>query len=125
MIDTKKFTMVCPASYTNKVEVIKAIRSLTGLGLKDAKDASEMVGTPQTFALQSSLFTNYANPDAEIENQFRILRNNKVEVGGNVHAILDDLRKLTVQALEQGEDELANEILQLVLVEKLRRKTIF
>ena len=125
MIDTKKFTMICPGSYTNKVEVIKAIRSLTGLGLKEAKDSSEVCGTPQTFALQSSLFSNYANPDAEIENQFRILRNNGVEIGGNIHALLDDLRKLAVQALQQGEDELASEITQLVLVEKLRRKSTF
>jgi Ribosomal protein L7/L12 C-terminal domain len=124
MIDTKKFTIVCPSSYTNKVAVIKAIRALSGMGLKEAKDASEMVGTPQAFDLSPSLYSNYANPGAEIENHFRILRNEGVKVGDSVHEILEDLRELATQALQQGEDELANEILQLVLVEKLRRKTI-
>jgi len=123
MIDTKKFTIVCPSAYNNKVAAIKAIRTLTGLGLKEAKDASERLG-PQTFDLQSSLFTNYANPGAEIDNQYRILRNEGVQVGGSVHTLLTELRDLASSALAQGEDELANEILQLVLVEKLRRNVV-
>lgn len=124
MIDTKKFTIVCPSTYTNKVAVIKAIRSLSGMGLKEAKDVSEIVGAQQTFELSSSLYSNYANPHVEIENHFRVLRNEGVKVGDSIHEILEDLRELATQALQQGEDELANEILQLVLVEKLRRKTI-
>src|SRR5690606_26383620 len=46
---TKKITFICPPTYANKVTVIKSIRILTGLGLKEAKDASEVVGKPQTF----------------------------------------------------------------------------
>lgn len=115
-----KFTIVCPSTYANKVTVIKALRSLTGLELKEAKAASEIVGVPQTFDLQN--MSSYANPDQFIEEQFRILRNEGVEVGPPVHKILEELRKLGAQALLQGEDELANEILQLVLAEKLRRK---
>jgi hypothetical protein len=118
---TNRFTIVCPQTYHNKVAVIKALRILTGLGLKEAKDASEVVGRPQAFDFSPSLFTAYAAPEVEIENQFRILRSEKVEVGPRVHLILDELRKLGSQALLQGEDELANEILQLVLAEKLRR----
>jgi hypothetical protein len=62
-------------------------------------------------------------PELTIEDQFRTLRNEKVEVGPRVHQILEGMRKLGSDALLQGEDELANEILQLVLVEKLRRKS--
>lgn len=119
---TKTITFICPPTYANKVTVIKSIRILTGLGLKEAKDASEVVGKPQTFDMSLSLFTAYANPEVEIENHVRILRNEGVQVSEPVYKILEDLRKLGAQALLQGEDELANEILQLVLAEKLRRK---
>lgn len=116
------FTIICPPNYHNKVAVIKAIRILTGLGLKEAKDVSEICGVPQTFTFNPVMFTAYTVPESEIENQFRILRTEKVEVGGTIHKILEELRKLAAEALLQGEDELANEILQLVLVEKLRLK---
>jgi hypothetical protein len=43
-------------------------------------------------------------------------------VGEPAWKIIEELRKLGSQALLQGEDDLANEILQLVLAEKLRRK---
>lgn len=107
----------CPPTYTNKVSVIKAIRTLTGLGLKEAKDASERPGIRQVFPLVLPQGTN--NP--QFEEQCRILRSENVEVGPAAQKILQELRKLGSQALLQGEDELANEILQLVLAEKLRR----
>ena len=116
-----KFTITCPPSLSNRIEVIKAIRVLTGLGLKEAKDASEVSNRPQTFDIRLSNFTSYMNPQAEIEAQLRILSRNGIEVGEPVFMILEDLRKLASQALLQGEDDLANEILQLVLAEKLRR----
>jgi hypothetical protein len=90
--------------------------------LKEAKDASEVIGRQQTFDVNSTIFTAYGNPIGEIENQFRILRAEGIEVVDPVYKIIEELRKLGSQALLQGEDELANEILQLVLAEKLRRK---
>jgi len=117
------FSIRCPPNYPNgdKVAVIKAIRMLTGVGLKEAKDISEASGD-QGFVIATGNFYSYSNTDQEIENQFRILRNAGVEVGGSAYAILQSLRDLGAEALKQGEDELANEILQLVLAEKLRRK---
>lgn len=106
----------CPATYVNKVAVIKAIRTLTGLGLKESKDASERPGVRQEFPL---ILPN-GTDNSQYDEQCRILRSEGVEVGA-VHKILQELRKLGSQALLQGEDELANEILQLVLAEKLRR----
>ncbi|MFM6989193.1 MAG: 50S ribosomal protein L7/L12 [Arenimonas sp.] len=41
-----EFTVVLKASGEKKVEVIKAVRAITGLGLKEAKDLVE--GAPQT-----------------------------------------------------------------------------
>lgn len=119
----RKFTFTCPQQYGqtgNKIAVIKAIRSLTQCGLKDAKDTSERPG-PQTMDINLQAFASYPDPNAAIEDQFRILRNEGVEVGDSVFKILAELRSLGAQALLQGEDELANEILQLVLAEKLRR----
>lgn len=121
---TERVSIICPGGYTNKVAAIKAIRMLSNMGLKEAKDASEVVGKPVVFDLVRSNFNGYPDPDAEIENQYKILRNQGVQVGEPVHKILDELRKLGADALVQGEDELANEILQLVLAEKLRRKPI-
>ncbi len=117
------FTMLIDsvAAQTQRVEVIKAIRMLTGLGLKDAKDASERYGE-QHFTIAIHNFAAYPNPDNEIENQFRILRNNGISVGDSVQRLLQSLRELGAEALKQGEDDLASEILQLVLAEKLRRK---
>ena len=41
-----EFTVVLKATGEKKVEVIKAVRAITGLGLKEAKDLAE--GAPQT-----------------------------------------------------------------------------
>ena len=41
-----EFTVILKAAGEKKVEVIKAIRAITGLGLKEAKDLVE--GAPQT-----------------------------------------------------------------------------
>lgn len=120
-MEEQRFNIVCPASIANKIEVIKAIRTLTGLGLKEAKDATECIGN-RVFDIQLSNFSSANDPQRAIEEQFRILRNNGVEVGEPVWEIIESLRKLGSDALLQGEDDLANEILQLVLAEKLRRK---
>jgi large subunit ribosomal protein L7/L12 len=40
-----EFTVVLQAAGEKKVEVIKAIRAITGLGLKEAKDLVEATGT--------------------------------------------------------------------------------
>lgn len=116
-----KITFTAPNTMPNKVSAIKAIRLLTGLGLKEAKDASERPGVAQTFPIDISQFNGWMDPRRALDEQIRVLRNEGFQIGEPVHIILDDLRKLGAKALEQGEDELANEILQLVLAEKLRR----
>ena len=122
-MSNRSFALRCPRDYPNgdKIAIIKAIRMLTGFGLKEAKDASESQ-LEQHLELNLGNFTSYGHPDGEIENQFRILRNGGCEVGDSVYRLLQSLRDLGAQALKQGEDELASEILQLVLAEKLRRK---
>lgn len=110
-----RISIVAPSSMPNKVSCIKAIRSLTGLGLKEAKDASERPDRPQTFPIALGLSTSF------FDEQCRLLRAEGFIVGGPAQQIIEELRQLGSQALLQGEDDLANEILQLVLAEKLRR----
>ena len=108
----------------NKVTVIRTIRCLNYMGLKEAKDLCETQGTHSlTVNLQpDSSAAGIANDEAYFEELCRILRNNGCVVGPSVHLILQSLRDLAAEALKQGDDDLANEILQLVLAEKLRRK---
>lgn len=112
-------TFTAPSTMVNKVSAIKAIRTLTGMGLKEAKDASERPGMKQTFSVQD--FSAYLNPKIEFENQIRVLASEGFIIGHSVNLLLQELRNLGAEALKQGEDDLANEILQLVLAEKLRR----
>ena len=107
----------------NKVSAIKAIRTLTGMGLKESKDASEIIGT-RVYPIDMARISLYPNPQTEIDNQFRLLRSYGAEVGEPVEKLLQELREMGAQALKMGEDDLANEILQLVLAEKLRRKPL-
>jgi hypothetical protein len=123
LIADQKITIKVLGSLANKVAVIKAIRMISGLGLKEAKDASERVGVEQTFKVDHSNFIGFTDPQKAFEEECRIIRNENVEIGNGVHKLLTELRVLATQAIAQGEDELANEILQLVLAEKLRRKT--
>ena len=101
---------------SNKITVIKALRTFSYLGLKDAKDMSE---TPNVVHHVPVLMPEHMT--TELEEQFRIMRVEGCKVGSPVHEILANLRTLATEALNHNEDELANEILQLILVEKLRR----
>jgi hypothetical protein len=107
-------SFVAPGSMPNKISAIKAIRTLTGLGLKESKDASERSNTRQSFPVVSHLSPAVCN------EQIRLLQVEGFQIGPAVFAIIEELRKLGSEALLQGEDDLANDILQLVLAEKLR-----
>lgn len=98
---------------TEKINVIKALRTLAGLGLKEAKDLSEKPGV--------ELIKIVVRSETEYLTNCEVLKRHGVKTGEPVAEILADLRKLAHSALDSGEDELANEILQLILAEKLRR----
>lgn len=115
-----RINITFPVNHSNKVSVIKALRCLTGMGLKEAKDASEVPNSPMSFEIKLPYGTSPASQ--YIDEQIRVLRLNGCIVGSTVHKLLQGLRDLAADALAQGEDELANEIMQLVLAEKLRRK---
>jgi len=105
----------------DKIAVIKAIRSISGLGLKEAKDASEC-GECRILPVSMPTWSDEDEDKKKyLHEQRRILEINGCTLGPSVRDILQSLRELGSAALVQGEDELANEILQLVLAERLRR----
>lgn len=105
----------------DKIQVIRSIRQLTGLGLKESKDTSERVGVEQTLCINPAYFINTDNPMPEILSAFDLLKYNGVQVM-HTQTLITRLRELAKDALELNEDELGNEILQLLLVQKLRHK---
>lgn len=112
--------ITCPEIYRNinmngaKIQVIKAIRALTGMGLKEAKDASEIF-EPQTITIRTII------SQQEFNDNIATLKANDVIIGTRVQEILEELRRLSTEAMKLHEDDLANDILQLVLAQKLRR----
>lgn len=117
-INNMQILVTCPdvRLISDRIAVIKSIRIITGLGLKEAKDITERT-IPQTLTVTKEFSSNPGRLDTEL----KIIRQNNIAVIGSVLTLLEDLRKVATDALGLGEDELANEILQLVLAEKLRR----
>jgi hypothetical protein len=124
-MNNKSFTLVCPNKYPDigsaaasheygKIAVIRTLRQLSGCGLREAKDISEITST-QTIGLIGAM------NDSAVMKAFRLLERNGCSVVSPAWNILNELRTLATEALKQGEDELASEILQLVTAEKLRR----
>lgn len=112
--------------YNNKVSVIKSIRQITNWGLLDSKNAAE---NPNVQILP--VWAGHQEPGSEqftlvglktVQEAMRIIRVEGGTIGPSVNELLEELRTLAKKALDQQEDELASEIFQLVLAEKLRRQ---
>ena len=104
-----------PATPNNRVWAIKALRSITFLGLKEAKDAIDQVGIKQSFHIDTGL------PESVIKREIQILEEQGVRVFKPIWSLIDDLQRIGEEATEHGEIEFADEIMQLVVAEKLRR----
>ena len=106
-----------------RVPIIKCIRRISGLGLKEAKDLSEIPGRHR-LALLGQEMMEAKEHNLLFENVSILSRELKtygVEVGPVAATIIEELRQLGIKSLEAQEDELASDIMQLVLAEKLRR----
>jgi len=112
----RQFSIEFPIGMPNKIAVIKALRIVANLGLREAKDLCETHTVTHIINVDTRVSEN------DLGYQIRTLQSQGCVVGSPAHQILQNLRELATQALEIGEDELANEILQLVLAEKLRRQ---
>lgn len=101
----------------NFVMVVKSIRILTGLGLKEAKDIADQEGETVLHIVNGILDIDFNSASAALAQQ-------GIVVGDKKQEIIDELRELAVQALQIDEDELANEIMQFILLEKLKKNEI-
>ncbi len=96
----------------NRVAVIKAIRQLTGLGLKEAKDLTEKQGTQLVHVLVSDTLNPYTNQViialTLLENAIGELRANGVFAVEAVRSgTLAEIRQLAADALLRNELDLS------------------
>lgn len=120
---SKHYNMVFPAvnSGYNRVGVIKAVRQITGLGLKDAKDLTEKQGVQLVHIVVNDIVDHYTGhpiPEKRVlEDALAELRRNGVMVNEAARAgTLEEVRKLASDALLRGELDLS-----VALIDILRR----
>lgn len=91
----------------NKIETIKAIRSLTGWGLKESKDASESVDLVQ-MPIRHMTEDQF---NAEIE----ILKRNGITIETSHHnTIQTNMEEMAIQSIRNGEYNLAIDLLEFI-----------
>jgi hypothetical protein len=118
---SKHFNMLFPApnSGYNRVGVIKAIRQITGLGLKDAKDLTEKQGVILVKVVVNDIVDHYTGhpiPEKRVlEDALAELRRNGVMVNEAVRAgTLEEVRKLASDALLRDELDLAVALIDII-----------
>lgn len=117
---SKHYTMTFPADRNyNRVGVIKAVRSLTGLGLKEAKELTEKEGAQLVLVRAADTVNPYTNQPVSAKdvlyNAIAELRSNGVVVCEAVRAgTLADVRKLASDALLRDELDLAAALIDIL-----------
>lgn len=106
-------------STTNKIEVIKAIRTIGGLGLKESKDMVEFPGK-HTMAVNMAL-RDYDgvlhNNERRFEEAVEVLRKYWVKVsipGAPDSASIEALKAVACDALNRGEFDLVGDLLEVM-----------
>jgi hypothetical protein len=115
-------TVVCPKLQPNRVQGIKNVRTLTGLGLKEAKDVCDVPEKEHELPFNTSYFSQLPYPENALQ---KLILDMKVEgyevsIGDTVNILLVELRKLGARAFDIGADQLASDISQFLLAEKFR-----
>ena len=118
---TERIVIVAPPNIKNKMAAIRAIRALTSMGLKESKDASERPGVNQIFALEPSPGMMATSVASFVKMQINFLEQEGFIVGKPIWGLIEELQKIGELAILQNEHEFADEIMQLVVAEKLRR----
>lgn len=120
MMINKHYTMTFPApnSGYNRVAVIKAIRQLTGLGLKEAKDLTEKDGA-QLVQVRVDDYVNAFDQvipaKTALENAITELRRHGVVAVEAVRpGTLAEVRKLAADALMRDELDMAAALIDIL-----------
>jgi len=118
----KSITINLPKDYgqINKIAVIKTLRTLTNLGLKDAKDLSEVPGVHK-IAIQCEAREDYAtgmmvSAQERFDDAVRDLRVMGLLVEVNQHrtSAVDSLRAMTSEAVLREDYELVEALLPIL-----------
>lgn len=118
---SKHYTMTFPApnSGYNRVGVIKAVRTLTGLGLKEAKDLTEVEGPQLIHVRATDTINPYTNQPVPakmlLEDHIAEMRLNGVIVVEAVRSgTLAEVRKLASEALLRDELDMAVALIDIL-----------
>lgn len=91
----------------NKIETIKSIRSLTGWGLKESKDASESIEPVQ-------LPIRHMTED-QFNDEIEILKRNGITIGtSHQNTIRTNMEDMAIQSIRNGEYNLAIDLLEFI-----------
>ena len=116
-------TVIIPGTYGDtggKIEVIKALRTLGGFGLKEAKELSESVGTHTipvaVQAGQDYVTGNQLSAESWFQRSLRTLEAHgvTVEIRTARSQALAAVRHWAVESLHEGEYELAEALLAVL-----------
>lgn len=103
-----------------RVPVIKAVRIITGMGLKEAKDLTETAGEHRLLVAVTDGINYYTNTPVSAEDRYKeaieIFRVNGVKFCANTirHSLLEDLRRLTSEAVLKDDLDLAAELITVI-----------
>lgn len=118
----KKLEIVIPSGYTNnKVSAIKALRELTSLGLKEAKDLSEKSGRQVVDVNpynRVDFHGQHLSPDANYKAILADLESAGIQVCGEVatarEELLEQVRMLASTSVLRSDFELAQELIRVL-----------
>ena len=117
---TVEFPSVYDPHTTNKIGVIKAIRSLTGMGLKDAKDLSEKPGQHRVEVHPYVHTCPITGREHTLEESFNVyvgwLRNQgiKVVIDSKKEQVMVQLRELAADCLVRGEYDMTVDLINII-----------
>jgi hypothetical protein len=117
---SKHFNIIFPDHQNyNRVGVIKAVRQLTGLGIKEAKDLTEKQGAQLVhFRVEDtrpSYYGGFAPAEKVLKDNLEVLRSN----GVLVHEVsqvgtLAEIRQLASDAVLRDEHDLAIALIEVI-----------
>lgn len=117
----KKLEIVIPGAYADKVKAIKALRELTSLGLKEAKDLSEKMGRQVVDVnphRRADLDGNILPEDVNYRDIMASLQNAGIQVRGEVatarEELLEQVRMLASTSVLRNDFELAQELIRVL-----------
>lgn len=96
----------------DKVKVIKALRAISGIGLKDAKDGVEMAADGTSFEFTCNAVVNHHVEELDTirKNGFTI-----AELDAKISIVLESVKQNAIFAAREGDNELSKLLLNVLI----------